>query len=218
MQDYYERHEVSNSDLSWLKRELCPPEEYAEPVKAYRFGRIIDYTLTEHDQVDYLRHTSGGEAVGEEEWELSQAMQRAFLKDETALLLYRLCTGQAVHTRRLELERYGIRFAINARCKYDFWGAGIGYGGDLKSTTATTQKQFEKAVEYFDYDRQRAWYMDITGADRDLLIGVSKENLRVFKIAVTRDSEFYKRGREKYMTLAFKWWCLFGENKNFKTY
>lgn len=218
MEDYYERHEVSNSDLSWLKRQLCPPEEYTEPVNAYRFGRIIDYTLTEHDRMDYLRHTSGGEAVGDAEWELSQKMQEAFLRDETALILYRLCKGQAVKSRRLELERYGVPFAINARCKYDFWGDGIGYGGDLKSTTATTQKHFEQAAEYFDYDRQRAWYMDITGADRDLLIGVSKENLKVFKIAITRQSPFYLRGREKYMRLAFKWWCLFGEDKNFKTY
>lgn len=218
MDGYYERHEVSNSDLSWLKRELCPPEEYAEPVNAYRFGRIIDYTLTEHDQMDYIHHTAGGEAVSDAEWELAQKMQRAFLADDTARTLYQLCKGQAVKTRRLALERFGVRFHINARCKYDFWGDGIGYGGDLKSTTATTQKQFEQAAEYFDYDRQRAWYMDITGADRDLLIGVSKVNLKVFKIAVTRDSDFYRRGREKYMRLAFKWWCLFGENKEFKTY
>jgi hypothetical protein len=85
------------------------------------------------------------------------------------------------------------------------------YGGDIKSTVCTTQKAFEQSLEYFDYDRQRAWYMDISGAVRDVLIGISKENFKVFIVTITRDSEIYKRGREKYQELAFRYWYLFGE-------
>lgn len=85
----------------------------------------------------------------------------------------------------------------------------VNWGGDLKSTTATTQKQFEEAVRYFDYDRQRAWYMDIAGSNQDVLIGVSKENFRVFKVPIRRDDDLYKSGFQKYNELAFKWWALF---------
>ena len=86
------------------------------------------------------------------------------------------------------------------------------YGGDIKSTTATTKQQFLAAVEHFDYDRQRAWYMDISGATQDLLFGISKKYPHeVFTVPITRDSEIYKRGREKYQELAFKFWCLFHE-------
>lgn len=38
----------------------------------------------------------------------------------------------------------------------------------------------------FDYDQQHAWYMDIAQtkgykADKDVLIGISKANFKVFK-------------------------------------
>lgn len=83
---------------------------------------------------------------------------------------------------------------------------------DIKSTVCTTQKQFEECVKYFDYDRQRAWYMDIEGRCNDVLIGISKKNFKVFKVPVRKGSELYNSGRKKYEELAFKWWYLFGDS------
>ena len=58
----------------------------------------------------------------------------------------------------------------------------MGWGGDIKSTSATTQEQFESAVRQFDYDRQRFFYMNIAGSEKDVLIGISKEHQkRVFE-------------------------------------
>ncbi len=68
--------------------------------------------------------------------------------------------------------------------------------GDIKSTAAETQRQFEEAVRYFDYDRQRARYMDIAGSDRDVLIGISKKNFKVFKVPIARNSNLYNTGRK----------------------
>ncbi len=89
-----------------------------------------------------------------------------------------------------------------------------GWGGDIKSTTATTQKQFEDAVRYFDYDRQRFFYMNMAGSNQDILIGISKVNFKVFKVPIQRGSELWNSGRDKTMELAFKYWMMFGDLKN----
>lgn len=213
MDAYYSREEISNSDLSWLKRQIHPADRYVEPVEAYRFGRLIDYMLTEPDKVDYLYRKAGGEAYSDSEWELAEAMKRAFLGVEFCRNLRCMCSGQEVMTATLPVKVAGVEFTLPVRCKYDFWSPTLGWGGDLKSTTAETQAQFEQAAEHFDYDRQRAWYMDISGAQRDVLIAVSKKNLKVFTIHITRDSALYKRGKHKYTDLAWRWCALFGTSR-----
>ena len=40
--------------------------------------------------------------------------------------------------------------------------------------------------------------------------GISKKNLKVFKVMISRDDKIYKQGKEKYEELAFRWWMLFG--------
>lgn len=90
----------------------------------------------------------------------------------------------------------------------------MNWGGDIKSTSATTQAQFESAVRQFDYDRQRFFYMNIAGSDKDVLIGISKENFRVFKVFIKRGDELWESGRQKCMELAFKYWTMFGDLKN----
>lgn len=218
MDEYYSRGEVSNSDLSWLKKRLYPPKIMLDPTEYYRFGRLIDAMLTEPEKIDYFRMTLEDEEFSREDFEKAEKMKASFLRDETGMMLLKNCKGQVVKTNDIPIQAHGIDFTIRARCKFDFWSERMGFGGDLKSTTAKTQAEFEAAARYFDYDRQRAWYMDITGADRDILIGVSKHNFRVFKIFINRDSIFYREGREKYTDLSFRWYYLFGSTKNFKTY
>lgn len=104
----------------------------------------------------------------------------------------------------------GFEFSLDVRCKYDLYSDLLKWGGDLKTTACTTFTQFMEAVKHFDYDRSRAWYMDISGADKDLIIGVSKVNHKVFIVPVVRGGEIYNQGREKYQELAFRWWSLFG--------
>lgn len=83
-------------------------------------------------------------------------------------------------------------------------------GGDLKSTFASTQKQFDEAIDFFDWDRSRAWYMDIAGSRQDFIYGISKKNQKVFKAFIKRGDTIYQKGKEKYEELAFRWWMLFG--------
>lgn len=209
---YYNRKEVSNSDLSWLKKQLYPTY-MPDPTEAYKFGNLIDAMLTESDRVDYLKRTCDSDQFSRETFDQAQNMKRAFLRDPTAKTLIEKADTQKIMISRMKLNYNGVDFELNTRCKWDIWREDLKWGGDIKSTTATSQKQFEAAVKYFDYDRQRSWYMDIAGSKQDILIAISKVNFQIFKVAINRDSELYKDGKAKYTELAFRWWLMFGENK-----
>jgi hypothetical protein len=103
---------------------------------------------------------------------------------------------------------YDVPFSLPVRCKWDFWMPSVQYGADLKSTVANNQKQFEEASRYFDYDRQRYFYMMIGAARQDILIGISKENFQVFKIPIRHGDDFWKSGKEKALELAFKYYLM----------
>lgn len=210
---YYDRPEVSNSDLSSLMTYFQPPAQVYDLAEAYRFGNLIDAMITEPHRVDYLRRRVDNERFSAEEWSRAEKMKKAFLSVPFCAELQRQATGQNSMSELLEIEHAGIRFSFKARCKWDLWMPSFGWGGDIKSTTATNQKQFEQTLDYFNYDRQRAWYMDISNAPKDVLIGISKVNFKVFIVTIERGGEIYNRGRAKYEEAAFKYWYLF---ENFK--
>lgn len=219
MDQYFNRYEVSNSDLTKLMKYFYGAEYQPEPTEAYRFGTLLDAIATEPEKVNYFLYTVDGEQYTKDEFALAEDMKRALRADQ----FYReMTTSDHFIKDKIEYQKvfsdpafkvfYGdFLFTLPVRCKYDIWFNYLGWGGDLKTTTATTQKQFEEACRHFGYDRQRAWYMDISGSSRDILIGVSKVNLKVFKLPITRDSEFYQSGRQQYSDLAFKYWSLYME-------
>lgn len=209
---YYSRSEVSNSDLSWLRQQLYP-KPMPDPTEAYRFGSLIDAMITESERINFYKHTLDEDSFEKKEWEKSLRMRDAFFLDNECCQLHSLCSGQKEMVKYRQMEYNGYDFNLNVRCKWDLWSDSLGWGADIKSTTATSQSQFEAAVKHFDYDRQRAWYMDIANSDRDVLIGISKVNFKVFKVKIQRDSDLFRRGYFKYIELAFRWNILFGENK-----
>lgn len=212
MDPYYGRPEVSNSDLSWLKKYWQPEKLVYDLEKAYRFGTLIDCMITEPEKVNYFNHTCADYSYSKEEFTRAEEMKKAFYKDPLCANMARQACCQKVSVKdAFEIQLPGFSFTLPVRCKWDLFIEAYDLSGDIKSTTATTQKQFEEAVRHFDYDRQRAWYMDIEGRSNDILIGISKENFKVFKVPIKRGSELYKSGKEKYTELAFRWWYLFAE-------
>jgi hypothetical protein len=207
---YYERSEVSNSDLGWLQSQLYPKDRIVDPTEAYANGNLLDAMITEPEKVDYFKRTRDGVKYKADVFKNTVKMKQAFWKDEFCNNLMTGADGQKisiVHNKKYSWN--GIDFELDVRCKWDIWRHDWKWGGDIKSTAAKTQTEFEAACKYFNYDRQRAWYMDIEGSERDVLIGISKVNHKVFKIFINRDSEFYKSGKEKYLELAFKYYILF---------
>lgn len=206
---YFQRSEVSNSDLSELNKYLMNKEQLYDIEQAYRFGNLIDAMITEPHRCDHLNFRVDEEQFNFHEWGTAKKMLQAFRADPFCMNLLSQSTGQNVKDKYMPMEYEGFNFVLPVRCKYDLWMELMKWGSDIKSTAATTQKQFEAAIQYFDYDRQRAFYMDISGADKDMLIGISKINFKIFKVPITRESDLYKKGREKYLDLAFKYYCLF---------
>ena len=75
--EYYQRSEVSNSDLTELKNLLHPHMQFGDKEAAFRFGSIVDAIITEPSRVDFLHMTIDGEQCSEEEFLHAREMQRA---------------------------------------------------------------------------------------------------------------------------------------------
>lgn len=209
---YYFRNEVSNSDLSWLKKYWEPQQYVIDLQKAFKFGTLIDCMITEPHKVNYYKLTCAGDQYEQSDFDKAISMKKAFYLDPFCSQMVKMCTFQKVTiVPNFEIQ-FNSKFAfkMDARCRWDLFCEKIDMGGDIKSTACTSQKQFEEAVRHFDYDRSRAWYMDLAGRNNDILIGISKVNFKIFKVPIKRNDSIYKAGFEKYKELAFRYWYLFG--------
>ena len=212
-ENYYERSEVSNSDLTELKNLLHPHIQYGDKQVAFRFGSLVDAIITEPERVNYFQHTVDNVQYTEEEFEHAKEMLRSLRHEaRTDTFLKKVLeisdTQCCMVNKQQGFEYGGFAFTLDTRCKWDWFLGKFGFGGDLKTTFASTQKEFDEAVDFFDWDRSRAWYMDLAHSDRDFIYAISKKNCCVFKKFINRDDATYQRGREKYEELAFQYWCL----------
>ena len=214
MQDpYFSRNEVSNSDLSALKELLYPRPQFGNKEYAYAFGTLLDNLITEPDKVNLFNLTVKYQTYrySQDDFDLARAMKRSYLKDPFCKIINDAADFQAISTRYNWLMNHnGFSFTLSQgfRCKWDIYVPQWKMGADIKSTAAETQSQFMAACEHFDYFRSRSLYMDIAGTDKDMLIGISKVNCKVFKIPITRGDKYYLKGKAEYQDLAFKYWHL----------
>jgi len=81
-------------------------------------------------------------------------------------------------------------------------------GLDFKTLGVSSYNQFVTAIYRFDYDRQAAFYMDLSGIDRFWIVGISKVNAKIFKIAIKRGDYLYRSGRGKVDHWAHKYYTL----------
>ena len=211
--NYYDRPEVSNSDLTALKQMLHPRMQHGDKEEAFRFGSLVDAIITEPERVNYYRRTVDEVQYTEDEFRHAKEMQRSLRmearKDPFLRHVLDIAdTQRCMANHHQPFEYGGFTFSLDTRCKWDWFLSPFNFGGDLKTTFAATQKEFDDAVDFFDWDRSRAWYMDIAHSDRDFIYAISKRNCRVFKKFITRGDATYTRGREKYEELAFQYWCL----------
>jgi len=211
---YYNLPEVSNSDLSWLQKYWQAEDLVYDLERAYRFGTLIDCMITEPHKINFFKLTCAGEAYTKDEFAVAEQMKRSFYRDPFCRLLAEKSEFQKITVRRdFPISHEGFDFKLHVRCKWDLNAKRLlRISGDIKSTTATTEKQFLEACHHFNYFRQRAWYMDIDDVDRDMLIGISKVSpYRLFKIPIERGGELYAIGKQQYQQLAFKWFYLFSD-------
>ncbi|MCP3894545.1 hypothetical protein [Bacteroides sp.] len=212
---YFNRSEVSNSDLTELKNYLYPRMQFGDKEKAFKFGTLVDALITENERVRYDKRMVDDTTYSREDFELGLEMRRALRKeaekDQFLAMVLEKSDTQRFMVNKNQVFQYGnFTYHLDTRCKWDWWLPDFGFGGDLKTTFAESQRQFDEAIDFFDWDRSRAWYMDIAGSQQDFIYAISKKNCKIFKHFITgRDHPSYKNGREKYEELAFKWWTLF---------
>jgi len=198
---------IANSDLGWLKNLDKPPIEAEE---AYKFGTGLDAFITEFYKVDLYRHTIDGVQYTAEDFNHFKIMKREFLKNRICQDIIKDCSYQHIsYNPKFQIEHDGFKFTVPAKCKWDLKKKHFKLGGDIKSTVATTLQQCLDATKFFDYDRSRAWYMDLEGHNADYLIYISKKNYKVFVIPADRNHWVYKDGLVKYQSLAFQYWKNF---------
>ncbi len=209
--NYFDRPEVSNSNLTKFKEELSTTFR-PEPFEAYAFGTLIDAMITEPDRVDIWRKLIDGLPLygertekSDKDFDIAKKMYHEFTMNKTAMAIIKNADFQKVSIKRRSFNYAGIDFELDCRCKWDFFGH---ISGDIKSTVATTDKQFRAACLHFDYPRSRAWYMDLEDRDKDMIIGISKKNLKIFFVPIVKGDALYEIGRKQYEELAFKWWVL----------
>ncbi len=211
--EYYNRSEVSNSDLTSLKQLLHPRMQFGDKEAAFRFGTLVDAVITEPERVNYYRLTVDDVQYDDDEFRHAQEMYKS-LKAEArhdqflATVLAKSDTQRFMVNKSQQFKYSNFVFSLATRCKWDWFLEDYGFGGDLKTTFASSQKQFDEAVDFFDWDRSRAWYMDIAHSDRDFIYAISKKNCNIFKKFIKRGDAIYNRGKEKYDELAFHYWLL----------
>ncbi len=213
---YYSRSEVSNSDLTSLKYRLYPQLNFIKDKdrkKAFHLGTLVDALVTEPAKANHFRKTVDDEQYTDAEWKWGKAqlekLRKAAKKDPFLDYVLKNAEGQRWFVNPCQHFDVGCySFDLPTRCKFD-WFLGS-FGGDLKTTVATSQDQFERTIDWFDWDRSRAWYMMLLNSlnpswgKQDFIYGVSKTANKVFFKKILWGDEVFERGKEKALELAFK--------------
>lgn len=209
-EEYFALPYASNSGIKEAHKILKTGDvpDHVQSAAYYR-GSALDAILTDPETIHTIDMTR-------EQRQTLIPMARAIERDPTYQALFHPDAGgerQAVFVDlELPIEMDGMTVTIPAKCKYDWWNPRpkINFGGDLKTTQAQTQAAFESAADWFHYDQNAAWYMDITKTDRYVFLAVSDRNYKIFKISVKRGDEFYLSGRAKYLRDSSSWFKLNG--------
>lgn len=202
-EEYFKLPYASNSGLVEAHKLFQESENgQVDLTAAYRFGSAFDAIATDPNEYDSTDLTDPQVSI-------LMPMRRALEKNSIYQAIFKNAASQVVFVdREFKVEINGLQITIPAKCKYDKWAFNLGFGGDIKSTQVTTQAQFAASVKFLNYDRQAAWYMDITGSERFPIIGVSKKNHKTFVVSIKRGDELYYTGRQKYQKLVPSWWKL----------
>lgn len=204
---YFDHPYINNSKLTALSKELRG--DYSpEPFEAYRFGSLVDAVVTEAEKVDRngMQIVDTGYKFSDSELKSADRMHTALkLNKFTSHILAVGKTQVEKYVAGVQLEHNGVSFSLNMKCKYDFTLPGEMFC-DLKSTVATSQKQFEAACEQFCYWRQMALYGMLGGYGKAIIVGVSKRNYKIFILTMAEGDSRWESGKKQYEELAYKYW------------
>jgi hypothetical protein len=212
IENYYKLPEVSSSDLGELKR-VWYNTERPDLEEIFNFGSLVDAMLTERHLLDAVSCSlmvpgSLDLHFSPLVWRQADTLADNLRNDPAIALMLPAMRGQYIFRRTLDFTFEGEELRIRGRCKFDLFSKAHKTGLDFKTTSCETLKAFIAAVDFFDWNKQAAWYMDLARIDRHWIVGVSKKNGQVFKYAIERGDENHKRGVAKYSVWAYRWLML----------
>ena len=166
--EYYNRTEVSNSDLTALRDILHPRPQFGDREAAFRFGTLVDAIITEPARVDYYRYTVDDVQYTDDEFLHAKETQRSLRMEARrdaflAKVLELADTQRFMVNKGQEFTYCEYPFHLDTRCKWDWYLTAFGFGGDLKTTFASSKQEFDEAVDFFDWDRSRHFEEELQG-------------------------------------------------------
>lgn len=172
---------ISNSELKRLFKVAGGAFEEPENLdRIFEFGTLVHALLFEPLKANY----------NDPDIDLAKAMAKTFLNDPMCSRIMSVADIKYEH----EFYRYDI-FGFNGKCKVDFGSKLLDTAGEFKSLSCTNERQFEEAIDRFDYDQGAAWYIHTAQRKRTLIAAVSKkEPKKIFKKLVTLGDPIYERG------------------------
>lgn len=213
MQNYFSHPFCSNSALSKLGRTIGMfPDLDIDTFNAYRLGSLFDAVVTEPQKLDLIQYRifETDYTFTAQEYENSRLMHRS-LQNEKMYQEFMKCKPELqkeIYQPSFPFEFEGFSFMLDVKAKLDFFVPGI--VSDLKSTFATTKKQFESAFLQFSYPRQMVLYCRLTGAKKAIVFGVSKVNRKVFVIVMQEGDHLWRIGEKELNHMAFKYYMSYG--------
>lgn len=182
--DFYFNHVdgISNSDLTKVFKTL--PDN---PV-AFLNGNLVDAMITQLEELP---------SATKEEVEKAYIISEK-IKDRFGALLP-LAEPQAIFQNTLDFTIEGDVYQITGKCLADLYFGQANTIIDIKTTKSTSQKSFEKAVEFFEYDRQGSWYMTVSGVQKFILAGFGPKGEGPFIVQIAADTKWHQSGIMKTM-------------------
>jgi hypothetical protein len=200
--NYYNLPEVSNSDLLALARAFnALPDNRAELEDIFNFGSLVDAMLSEDHKVLHSERAllqDGPKLIYTPDvWEQADALAIGCKKDPVISLIIKQMIGQYIFVRSLGFTHEDENYSIRARCKFDGFSKALQMGADYKTTSCKTKKQFRDAIDFFRWDQQGAFYMDLARIDQHWIIGISKHTGEIFKHVIERGDPVHLSGQKK---------------------
>ena len=196
-QEYRQAPGINISSLKVMERSpahyKAALDEPNESTAAQVFGTALHAAVLEPKRECYVIRPEGMRFTTSEgkAWRDAQTLPILDVDDDCRIksMLVRLhehpIVGSLLKTAQTEVACFGthstglpIKGRIDIIAKYK----GKTVVADIKTTDDASPMAFDRSVRKYRYDRQAAFYVDLTGADRFLFIAVEKES--PFAVAV----------------------------------
>ena len=212
MSNYFQKTGyASNSTLTQFGVELGILQEFTTSTDEQRYenfrqGTIFDALATEPEKLNLFKRTISGTDYTFTKEELDFWQKKKDLLFSKSFFKNILSLNPSFQ-KEFYIDDYSLDgiFPIKMKGKLDMYLPNLVI--DLKTTSATNERQFKEVCEQHYY-RQMLYYMHGTGAENALLIGVSKTKNEIFKVNFGIKHAKYKETLEICKLLIQKWAIL----------